>query len=339
MNIYLKGYNGFLPEIFEMEFVSKIYNTKFILGSTVADKNSTYFPSRSDEKIMREDIKKSIISIRTMINDSFLTESELEKALLFVANGAFVENTQKHLNKILTTYKNLPETISKEDKVYQLYRISPPLLALETLTNSTMSFISQYTGIKGHNATIGNTSKSAFFAIEEAISALKNNSKTNAFVSASNCAGVYSFLCNSSIVGYKKGWRESVAGGNLLLSNLQSDHTICKITQINSSKTIPDIGAQEINRTWENLLPDSHSNLLIHSGAFEAETYELDQKYCEDFHKNAISLFPEYGNLGAADLIISLIHGVSKFDDTIRVIDIVDRDIFGRESHIRLEKC
>ena len=93
---------------------------------------------------------------------------------------------QIYLTKISNEIKKFTKETTDEEKVKKIYRASPPLVALETLTNSTMSFIAQYAGFKNENTTFGNTSISAYYAIKQALNALKNKKKAvvNKFI---NC--------------------------------------------------------------------------------------------------------------------------------------------------------
>jgi len=340
MKYYVIKCCGSLPEEFETEGVSHLKKTAFVSGKLIPERNSSYFPSRSDEKIMRDDIKQTITTIREFVDSLGLTKEELHDTLLFVANGSFIENNEQYINKLPEKYKNLPVELDRDQLLMEIYKLSPPLLALETLTNSTMSFISQYTGIKGHNATFGTTSIASFYAIQEGLNALNDKKNKFVMINASNCAGGYSFLSNSTITDYQKDWKESAAIGNVLLSNSNTEEkALCTISLISANKKVPQLFDKTIHRNWKDLLPEKSSDLLIHSGAFDDATFDIDEQYCNSFHPNTYSLFPEFGNMGASNILMSLIEGISRFSNEIRIIDIVDRDIYGRESLIRLEKC
>lgn len=338
MAIYVKGYSSYLPESFEEELMSTVENTKFTLGKLALDKNSEFFPQRSDQKIMRDDTKASIVAIQELIQEVGLSKEELSAASLFVANGVFVESAEKYFKKIPTIFSDPSNESNSEKKNYEIYRSSPPLVALETLHNSMMSFIGQYAGIHNHNFTFGNTSISTFYALQEANLSLKKGISENIFVSASNCAGSYSFLSNSATVGYKDNWKESNAGGHLLLTN-DSNNAHCAITRVFSNKKVPRLNTQLIERNWLDLFPEVKSNLLIHSGAYDSETSLEDQKYCELHHDKVISLFNEFGNMGTSNILVGTIHAIGLLSNTIQIIDIADRDVYGRESLIRIEKC
>lgn len=336
MSIFIIGFDGVFPNKFDVEKLSEQSQSQFISGTIDVDLDAEFLPHRSDEKIMRSDIKVSVVSIRKILKDIGLDASEsIEKMALFVANGAFISDTQRYMKRI-SIYKTFPDDISEEEKLYKIYRASPPLLALETLTNSSMSFIAQYTGVKGNNTTYGNTSLSAYYAVQEAIETLKKDSNTNAIICASNAGGVYSFLSNSAVVGYKKGWKESAAIGNLVLSK-KSENAFCKITKMSTGINIPNLGDQTIHRAWSTIVP-SDAQCVIYSGAFCEQTSKLDRLYCEKFFKKSLSLFADAGNMGSSNLIMGMIKGINLLKE-IPFVDIVDRDVYGRESHIRIEKC
>lgn len=338
MSLYIQEYISYLPKHFSKEVVSEIDNTSYLSGTLTIDNTSPFFPARSDLKIMRDDVKAAIVSIKELLENVQLSEEELENACLFVANGAFVEDSGKYLDKVLDAYRNFPMDLPEEQKLYKLYRMSPPLLALETLTNSSMSFISQYTGIKGHNYTFGNTSFSSFHALSEAENYIKNNGSEFIFVTATNVGGNYSFLCNSGVSGFKEGWKESAGGGTLLLS-AEKENAKARISHLKNARNVPTLDTRNIDRQWYQLLPEAPAELLIFSGAFDNGTNCEDLEYCKSVHTNVLSLFEKYGNLGPSNNLIGITEAIEQLNKGIKTIDILDRDVYGRESIIRVEGC
>ena len=339
MNLYLVGHNGAFPDTFESETVSAIFDTHFEAGRLSLERNSEFFPQRSDEKIMRVDIKSAIISIQNLIKETGLTAEDLNSSDIYVANGAFIEDIEKFYSKLTNVYKNLAPDTTEEQKFHKLYRASPPLVAVETLTNSSMSFISQYAGIKGRNTTFGTTSISAFYALKETLNSLTNKDTKYVFVCSANCGGSYSALSNTSTIGYKESWKEGAAVANLIFSNDAKENAICEVTHLKSSTSIPNFETRPINRNWKSLIPDNTADLLIFSGAFDNETFEEDKYYCSSLNDNTVSLFPDYGNMGASNILMGILHGTAKFSSNLRIIDVVDRDLYGRESLVRIKKC
>lgn len=338
MSVYVIGYNSVLPDFFFEKEMSSIKETFYVSGNISVDKSSPFFPSRSDEKIMRQDVKASILVINNLIKELSLTNG-VANIPLFVSNGAFIEDSQKYLTRLSNVYQKFTQETIEEERVRKIYMASPPLVALETLTNSTMSFIAQYVGLKGHNTTFGNTSLSAYYSLKEAIVSMDEIGK--AFVLSSNCAGSHSFLTNSSVLGYSDAWHESASVGCLVLSNSKEylENQLCKITHLKQGVNIPDLESNEIIRNWKSLLPDQNADLLIFSGSYTDDSHYMDQKYCNSLCSETYSLFKEYGNLGPSNIILSLIKGIDFLKEGCQKIDVLDRDIYGRESLIRIEKC
>lgn len=338
MNRYLVGYKCHLPTIFVAKKVSELAGTSYVSGSLTIDKNSLYYPSRGDEKIMREDVKAALILLNELLQELKIV-GEIENTPLFVANGAFIENIEKHVDKLYNTYKRFLPEMSEAEKSRKVYQATPPLMALETLTNSTMSFLAQYANLKGQNTTFGNTSLAGYYALKQALISLEKNGQ--ALVCSSNAGGDYSFLTNSSIVGFAENWKESAAVSCLYFSNKLNGKfpPLCKLTKIVNSTTIPVIENNNINRTWRNLLPDLKADEIIFSGAFSYDTYLQDKAYLEKINSTCFSFFEEFGNLGASNLFLGISKGVERLKSDCSIIDIVDRDIYGRESLVRIEKC
>ena len=81
------------------------------------------------------------------------------------------------------------------------------------------------------------------------------------------------------------------------------------------------------------------SDLIICSGAFTPRENVKDLEYCQSFGVESHSLFESYGNLGAASSLLGIIEGVEKFKTATATVHVVDRDIYGRESIIKIKKC
>ena len=202
-----------------------------------------------------------------------------------------------------------------------------------------MSFIAQYTGIKSNNTTFGNTSYSAINALQEAKLALLNS--PCAIVNSSNCGGDYSFLTNSSVVGHSNGWRESAGVACLLLESEASGSSkpIAKITHLKSSFAVPNLEIQKIERNWSNLLKDNDADAIVCSGAYSELENRKDIAYCKEFNNNIHSHFNEMGNMGPSNVFFGIIKAIKLIEGNCKIVDVLDRDIFGRESVIRIEKC
>ncbi|MGB0390473.1 MAG: hypothetical protein ACPGD5_02815 [Salibacteraceae bacterium] len=318
--------------------MSQIKAQSYIMGDLSINRNSPNYPSRSDEKIMRQDVKASILIINEMIESAGL-QKNIVNVPLYVANGAFVENVDRHLNRIVNVYKTIEQGSNEAEKIRKIYRASPPLVALETLTNSTMSFIAQYTGIKGNNATFGNTSISAIHAIQEAENALQDTPL--AIVNSSNCSGDYSYLTNSSVLGYDEHWKESTGVACLLLGNEEggSQNSLAKICSVKNSFKIPNIETKGIKRNWVEIMIDDGADALVHSGAYSLHTHEKDVEYSQNLNSSSFSWFDSYGNMGPSNVVFGIIKAVNFIEEGAQVVDVLDRDVFGRESLIRIEKC
>ena len=337
MDMVIKATKFNAPAIFLKREMSQIRKQFYTAGDIIISPDEGNYLNRSDQKIMRQDVMGSILIINEMLREN--PPKELENIPLYVSNGAFVENTEKHLNRIVNVYKSIEKGSSQEEITRSIYRASPPLIALETLTNSTMSFIAQYTGIKGNNATFGNTSMSSIHALQEASIALQTAPLV--IVNSSNCGGDYSYLTNSSVLGYEEKWKDSTGVACLLLGSQQNDNrtSLARITLVKNGFNVPNIESKGIERTWSELMPDFNANVLICSGAYSENENQLDIDYCKKVNTNVYSHFDAYGNMGPSNIFFGIIKAIEFIQEGSAIIDIVDRDVFGRESIIRVEKC
>ncbi|MCH2233241.1 MAG: hypothetical protein MK078_03225 [Crocinitomicaceae bacterium] len=331
--MYIYGSEILLPQNFNDEVVSELKHTSFSSGKILLDKDHSNYPVRSDEKIMRQDTIASILCTSDLINNSPIKIDNYDTGL-FVGSGVFIENVEKHLGHLTRVYDKIKDETDNSEKNHKLYRISPPLLALQTLTNSTMSFIAQYVGLKGNNATYGNTSYSGFQVIKQALIDANLKKKYSVAVS-SNGAGEYSFLVNSVHRKNYAGWKEGACASSLLIGP-EKDAAIAKIHQIKAGSNTSFFEGG-IRRNWAELLEEK-IDVAICSGAFTEEESNDDLAYCSGFVTEAHSLFSEFGNLGASNIHASINKGIELLNSGDEKVAILDRDIYNRETLVVLTK-
>ncbi len=338
---YIIAYTETFPTVFKNKAVSALKQTSFKAGFVVPDKASPFMPKRSDLKIMRDDIAVSIIDIKSKIQALNLSQSDISNMGLFMSNGAFLDQPEKHLDRMPEIFKLFNNEMTEEGKKALIYKKTPPLLALETLTNSSMSFVAQYTGIKGQNTTFGNTSISAVYAIKQSLIELQKSPENLVLCGGANCGDTYSFLSNSPMFNHIDNWKESAGVGNVFFkaNPTSKDNVLAKVSQVIINSKLPQLDTQEIKRDWATILPENKADLLIFSGAFTPKEHQLDKAYCESLNPQTFSFFEEYGNMGPANIVLGLIKGIKSLSDEVKTVDVIDRDVYGRESLIRVEKC
>jgi hypothetical protein len=289
---------------------------------------------------MRDDVKMSVVTAQELLNKYNFSEKSLSNMPLFVSNGSFFGNFEKHLSRVLNVFKEATLEGSRIEVYKKIYRASPPLLAIETLTNSNMSFIAQYAGLKGNNATFGNTSISTYYALKQGVNEIKNG-ENYCWVSSSNGANIYSHIMNRSTSEVELSGIENSGGGHIILSKKRhkDNKVLCKITKMTNTKKVPTLHDQTIKRTWDELLKSSKSELIIFSGAIDQGLNYKDEQYLKTLNIPTISIFEKYGFLGVSNLIFGIIEGIKHIKNGVKSIDVIDRDVYGRESLITIELC
>ncbi|MFT4602296.1 MAG: hypothetical protein ACI857_002482 [Arenicella sp.] len=329
MSAYILDCKVDYPSLFEERRVIQ-NGEQFLSGILHPDTNSPFYPSRSDLKIMRTDSISAVITLCELLED----HKSIDRTLLnlFVASGVFIENVENHMGHLLEVFEHIKNADTEEEKLKMIYRASPPLLALQTLTNSTMSFVAQYSKVMGNNATFGNTSQSGFHAVSEAYdNALFEDSQSIAL--SSNTAGDYSYMVNSSLRNDISNWKESAATGAMLISS-DKNKAKCEIVSCEQINIIK----KGLNQNWKvNTKVALDSDVLIYSGAFNlSENEYLTETFA--VHSNARSLFDDFGNLGPTNMFAASEIGIRLIKEGASKVDLFDKDIYGRESVIRLEK-
>lgn len=335
MSVYIAAYEELLPAYFETEVVSKNYPYGFLSGKLALDQSSEFYPSRSDLKIMRSDVVASILVTNKMLKEHSGNLNRNECGL-FVASGVFLESSNTSFDHLLNVYKEYEKIEDKSERTKKIYRASPPLLALQTLTNSSMSFIAQYTGIKGNNSTFGTTSFSGILALQQAFQDAAFDQKSSVVCTA-NCGGIHSFLMNLPHVNYHSSWKENATAASILIQPNRNEKTRCEISHVKTyygeeRECVLQI-LKEIKSTH-----DQEKNLII-SGAFT----EIEAKRISDlfYQKDTIILnaFEIYGNSGASNMLLNVGLAIKLFEEKkIEMAHLIDKDCLGRLSYLRLKK-
>jgi hypothetical protein len=134
---------------------------------------------------------------------------------------------------------------------------------------------------------------------------------------------------------------ENTGGGHIILSreNNSDKKAMCRISKMTNSKKVPNLYDKTIKRTWNELLKSSKSELIIFSGAIDHGVNDKDEQYLKALNIPTISIFEKYGYLGVSNLIFGIIEGLKHIKNGIKSIDVIDRDVYGRESLITIELC
>lgn len=334
-DIRITAFKYKLPNQFKVLEISPVHQKKILTGVLSPDKSSPFYPSRSDEKIMRTDVVAAIIIILEMLNELKTDTSERNEMALFVANSIFIEENNKNLNRALSVFNKLDEFVTDKQKLQAIYKSTPPLLALETLSNATMSFISKYSEIKGQNTTFGSTSHAAFQALEEAIYQVKLN-KNKVLVGGSNCGGLYSFLAYQNFYKDSTAWKESACASFMVVGNKGK----VKITKLQHNYKLPSLETQKTTRDWKHFFKEILPDFIVYSGGYTNAVFAKNEKEVRAICPNYYTWEKEYGNLGSAAIFMNLAYAYELIEKgATQTVDILNRDVYGREVHIHLEKA
>ncbi len=338
MSVYIRAYNMMLPDFFEERFISYEKKIRGTFGRLDIPRTHPLYPERSDAKIMRMDVVASIIVIRELLQKLDMPPEILADVSLLVANGAFLEEDNKHMKRIMKTLQKVSELGSKTEKLTYVYKSVPPLTALETLTNSTMSFIAKYTGIKGNNTTFGNTSYGGFSALRKGMEDISAKGLTNALIGGANGSGAYSALAHLNFQDKVAGWKESAASAFILL---QKEKSSIQITKIKHEKRVPSLLGSSQMRNWEeSFIGESSPEFIIYSGGFTPSEFVANKKEVAKICPSFFSWNDQYGNLGAAAIPMNIIKGIQFIESGEKeVVDILDRDPYGRSTYLQLAKA
>lgn len=308
--------------------------------------NSPYYPSRSNEKVMRSEVVAATVCAKELIENENVQSDLLADIPLYISTGVFLEKQEGDLDWMTKAFTILVESKTQEEKNKKLNQLLPPLLALRTLTNSAESFVAQSTGLAGNNTTFGNTSQSAYAAIKEACRTIQDGESEMAVVGGTNRGGVSSFFLHKSFSSVNSSaWKECTAVSFFLLEsekNLKARNkkALCEIVGLESSTHVPSIFGTNKKKIGEVFSSNGKQpDLCVIGGAFREREYLQDKLDAEKNWATVFSLFPLFGNLGSAGLFLNIAAALFHFNEKNSTeADCIDKDVYNRFSKITLKK-
>jgi hypothetical protein len=336
-----------LSENKSIVFKKEVYDNETIFLSEKIDLTaSPYYPSRSNEKVMRSEVVAATVCAKELIEKELIPVELLSEIPLYISSGVFLEKQEGDLDWLTKAFTIIVESKTVEEKNRKLNQLLPPLLALRTLTNSAESFVAQSTGLAGNNTTFGNTSQSAYAALKEGFRTIQTGASEIAVVGGTNRGGVSSFFLHKTFSSDKNSnWKECTAVSFLILESEKSlkaknKKAWCEIVKLESSTHVPKIFGSNTT-TLEEAFPQNNTDpeMSIIGGAFREEEYLKDKLEAEKKWKEVFSLFPLFGNLGSAGLFMNIAAALFYFNEKNKSgADCIDKDVYNRFSKVTLKR-
>jgi hypothetical protein len=324
--------------------------TVSLLDLHAKSKDVEFMPKKSDAKVMRPDIIASAICAQELVQGISPEKLNGDAIAFYMANGFCLDRLSDTIDEMCSHYfhPDIELLRGKENfdlatvKNQALDRFTPPLFVLNALTNAAQSFGSQYGGFYGDNATLGNTSQSGFYSIEQGANDIESGATHMAVIGGSNGVGRYSGITHQ---GFCSGnLLESEGSGFLLLESGESlakrgAKPLAKLNIVLDSKEVPSI-FKPVSYDKKFIINNKISESVIFSGAFSKESHEELKLEVESNWNNQKSLFPYWGNLGVAQNNLDIALAVETLKrDAVDRIDCFNRDLFGRQSIINIGSC
>lgn len=339
MSLFVRSTCHQLSTIFQDISISEIRNIQAKIGILENNKDDSYYPNRGDTKIMRQEIISSIVTLGQWIEANPDVKENLKESSLFIANGCFLEDSNKHFSRMKKVFEKTTKLTDRIEQAKLLFKNIPPLTALETLTNSNMSFVAQYLDIHGNNTTFGNTSYAGFSALQSAANDLKHSNSPYALIGGANGSGSYSTLNNIHLFPEATNWKESAAVAYVLLSN-EKKNASSKITHYELKTFTPSLKRVFSTKQFEEVISQlKNIDQVIFSGAFCDYQQEKLLKIVESYQVPHYSFYETYGNIGASSIPMGIVQGDTWIQSgKANRILIVDLDSYGRLTTIQIEK-
>ncbi len=331
-------------EQIQLEEINVSKENIFLGEKIKMDSSSEFYPSKSNEKVMRAEVIASAICVGDILKSLNIPEHELLNIPLYISSGNFFERQEGDMDwfsKVIDASFTLDKIEEKNKRFNQLV---PPLISLRTLTNSASSFVAQICKLAGNNTTFGNTSQSAFWALKQAFQNIQYGKSEYSVVGGANRGGLSSYFMFKGFTNSNTKWKELACASFLVLESEESLRKnnripLCELTVFNSTENIPDlITSQKEPAFHEFKSISSESDLCVFGGAFRNSDYLEDKKNADLIWKNTYSLFPNIGNFGAAGLFMNIATAIVFFkEEKYKTIDCADRDAYKRDSMVRLK--
>ncbi len=310
-------------------------------GELIIDESGAYFPQRQDAKVMRRDVLAASICAGELAAIPPFQVGDVTNIPLYLSGGVFIEEVFNQNDKVSQYFRETMKISDDLKRREMMYKIVPPLLALNTLTNASSSYVAQYSKFAGHNATQGNTSVSGSYSAMAAWREIKKG-REFAVAGATNRGELYSYLTFSRFFDASEIWRESCGAVLFALSGEKKPAKgdpppLCEIVEISFSINVPSlINPAVFERLEVDKLMDS-DELVIFSGAFTNEIYRKQLELFSNGSGDCFSWFPVLGNMGPINNFMNILAAIIKLrTGRYQTALCVDKDPYGRESFVRI---
>jgi hypothetical protein len=313
---------------------------ELLLGEEIElDRESPFYPTRSNEKVMRKEVVAATIAVSELVDRASILPAARAEMPLFVASGMSMERQTGDLDWFSGALRAVRESAAASERNRSLGQLTPPLLALRTLTNAATSFIAERARVAGNNSTFGSTSLSGFHALQEAFDAVRDGSCPMALAGGASRGGIPSYFVHRNFCPDTGGWRESVAVVFLLLesgTSLQERgaSALCELIELRSGG-IPRVTGRIDSVPFARFSArGADGALAVYSGAFRRSEFEALRSAVAAAWERSASLFPSLGNAGPSNVFLNLLTGIALLDGP-GTVDCLDRDPYSRESFVR----
>jgi hypothetical protein len=314
---------------------------EILLGNEIQlDRASPFYPSRSNEKVMRREVIAATMGVSELIQDIDLPPLAKADVPLFVASGMSFERQGCDVDWFSKVVRAMNECSSTRERNKRLGQVTPPLLALRTLTNATSSFIAEQTHVTGNNTTFGSTSIGGFYALKEGFDAVRSGQCPMAVVGGASRGGIASYFIYRNFFPDPSGWKESIATVFLLLESgsgirARGAEPLCELTVLRSTGVPPSLARDDDSIPFRRFAEYGRSaSLAVYSGAFCTNEFVRLTSAVGESWTRAESLYGALGNCGVSNIFLSVLTGIA-LSNSPGPVDCLDRDPYSRECLVR----
>jgi len=289
------------------------------LGSVQISPESPHYPRRSDLKTLRSESIAAVDCAGELLARRAPTESERHDMSLYASTSISVGQNPADIAEIFRLVGEHAHS-SEEARNRQLLADLHPLFGLRALTNAAESVIAQTYGLRGENATFGDTPLAGYFAMLEAAFDIEEERAPLALAMGTHCSGLYSAIAWESFAGPTL--RESTAAAGLFLG--------------------PDAGSWRLVEAAD--FPASQARMRLPGADWAVSTSAFDEKTWADnstllagYARECFLPFSLWGSCGSASFEVSVALGqqLAKRNGA-RSLLVYESDVFGQAAYVKL---
>jgi len=307
------------------------------------DENAPHYPTRKARKTMSPDSVAAVVCTGELLDAANLAGTDLTEVPFFVAAGPSLDSADADV-AVEALEHAIDGNATPQEHFSLLFDGTHPLFALRVLSNAGSCHVAQRFGLTGDSTTFGTTSTDGFHALETAVDYVRTGRAPMAVVGVYNGSGPLTALSHWTLRRAGELWRESGACVFVLVESLSAARAreaapLALIDKVVAPPMVPSVLSPMRPEPYAFMADEERSGSVVFSGGFCDADYEAERSVARALWDDTFSWYEALGTLGTASVLVSLATGVARIRaGEIEASDGIDRDLYGRETRVRVRR-